>query len=126
MSAEPVASLYMVNLDCADPRAMAAFYGALLGWDTPHCEDDYSMVSDGSTSIGFGKIGGYRAPEWPDAGSAKRFHLDLRVSDLARAEAEARKLGATVPQFQPGGERWRVMLDPAGHPFCLVPQRPAS
>jgi len=27
-------------------------------------------------------------------------------------------LGATTPEYQPG-ETWRVMLDPAGHPFCL-------
>lgn len=126
MSAEPVASLYMVNLDCAEPPAMARFYAALLGWEIPHCEDDYSMVSDGSTSIGFGKVDGYCAPAWPDSGSPKRYHLDLGVSDLERAETEAKKLGATVPEFQPGGDRWRVMLDPAGHPFCLVPQSPAS
>jgi hypothetical protein len=24
------------------------------------------------------------------------------------------------PDHQPGGDRWRVLLDPAGHPFCLV------
>ncbi|MDA8062493.1 MAG: VOC family protein [Actinomycetota bacterium] len=126
MSAEPIASLYMVNLDCADPRTMARFYAALLGWEMPHCEDDYSMVSNGSTSIGFGKIDGYRAPQWPDSGSTKRYHLDLGVGDLEEAEAEAAKLGATVPAFQPGADRWRVMLDPAGHPFCLVPQSPAS
>lgn len=126
MSAEPVASLYMVNLDCSDARAMATFYATLLGWEMPHCEDDYSMVSDGSTSIGFGKVDGYRAPTWPDSGSTKRYHLDLGVRDLEWAVAEAKSLGATVPEFQPGGDRWRVMLDPGGHPFCLVPQRSAS
>ena len=31
MARDAVASLYMVNLDCADPRSMAAFYSALLG-----------------------------------------------------------------------------------------------
>ena len=52
MATGAVASLYMVNLDCADPRGMAGFYSALLGWETPFCEDDYSMVSNGSTSSG--------------------------------------------------------------------------
>ncbi len=55
MAPDAVASLYMVNLDCADPRGMAGFYSALLGWEMPYCEDEYSMVSDGSTSIGFGR-----------------------------------------------------------------------
>ena len=36
------------------------------------------------------------------------------------AEAACVQLGATRPEHQPGGDRWRVMLDPAGHPFCLA------
>jgi Glyoxalase-like domain len=29
--------------------------------------------------------------------------------------------GATRLAFQPGGDRWLVLPDPAGHPFCLAP-----
>ena len=36
------------------------------------------------------------------------------------AAAASLKLGATRPDHQPGGDRWRVLLDPAGHPFCLT------
>ena len=121
MATDAVASLYMVNLDCADPRRMAGFYSALLGWETPFCEGEYSMVSNGSTSIGFGRIDGYSPPPWPDDQHAKQYHLDLSVKDLAQAEATSLELGATVPEFQPGGDRWRVFLDPEGRPFCLVP-----
>lgn len=32
------------------------------------------------------------------------------------------ELGAAKPAFQPGGVRWRVCTDPAGHPFCLAVQ----
>jgi hypothetical protein len=46
-------------------------------------------------------------------------HLDLAVSDLDAAEAEAIRLGARRAGEQPHPTRWRVMLDPAGHPFCL-------
>ncbi len=28
--------------------------------------------------------------------------------------------GATKPEYQPGADRWRVLTDPAGHPFCLT------
>lgn len=28
--------------------------------------------------------------------------------------------GATQPEHQPGGDGYRVLLDPAGHPFCLL------
>ncbi|MCX4648010.1 MULTISPECIES: VOC family protein [unclassified Streptomyces] len=45
-------------------------------------------------------------------------HFDFQVGDLDSAVAEAVALGATVAEFQPQ-ESVRVLLDPAGHPFCL-------
>ncbi|UAL71172.1 hypothetical protein K7396_00775 [Streptomyces angustmyceticus] len=47
-------------------------------------------------------------------------HLDFAVDDLDEAEALLLGLGAVKPEHQPGGDRWRVFLDPAGHPFCLT------
>lgn len=41
----------------------------------------------------------------------------MRV-DLDEAVAWALDAGATLAAFQPQDEGW-VMLDPAGHPFCL-------
>jgi len=32
--------------------------------------------------------------------------------------------GAVRPDFQPAPERYVVLLDPAGHPFCLSTQIP--
>ncbi|MHB1582486.1 MAG: VOC family protein [Acidimicrobiales bacterium] len=31
-------------------------------------------------------------------------------------------LGARQPDFQSGADRWRVLLDPDGQPFCLSPR----
>lgn len=45
-------------------------------------------------------------------------HLDLAVDDLGTAVAHARDAGAVLAEHQPQ-EDVRVMLDPAGHPFCL-------
>lgn len=42
--------------------------------------------------------------------------------DLARFYCEL--LGLEEAAFQPAPDRWRVMLDPAGHPFCLSTDRP--
>ena len=39
--------------------------------------------------------------------------------DLDEGEAFVLGLGATKTEAQPGST-WRVFLDPAGHPFCLV------
>ena len=118
------ASLAMVNLDCADPKALAAFYGEALGWEIAHSEDEYAMISGDGVSIGFGRVEDYRAPEWPGSDAApKRYHLDLYVDDLVKVETRFLELGAVKPEFQPGGGRWHVLLDPGGHPFCLCPRR---
>ena len=113
------ASLAMVSIDCADPRELAAFYHQILGWEILHSEQDYAMIGDGSLSVGFGRLDGYTPPRWPDPGAPKQFHLDFYVADLDKAEAACLDAGAAKPDHQPGGERWRVLTDPAGHPFCL-------
>ncbi|MEU2021352.1 VOC family protein [Streptomyces sp. NPDC016469] len=45
-------------------------------------------------------------------------HFDFQVGDLDSAVAEAVALGATIAEFPPR-ENVRVLIDPAGHPFCL-------
>jgi glyoxalase superfamily protein len=72
-----------------------------------------------STLVGGGASARYRPPTWPDSEVAKQIHLDLAVDDLDAAEAEATRLGARRAETQPTPNKWRVMLDPAGHPFCL-------
>jgi hypothetical protein len=53
---------------------------------------------------------------------ASHAHLDFAVADdLDAAEARAIELGATKVGEQPNPDRWRVLIDPAGHPFCLGP-----
>lgn len=115
------ASLAMINLDAADPEAQASFYAGVLGWEVLHRDAEYAMIGDGSTSIGFGKVPGYTGPGWPQEAAPKRYHLDLYVDDLDKAEEQALALGATKPENQPTPERWRVLLDPGGQPFdiCL-------
>jgi predicted enzyme related to lactoylglutathione lyase len=117
-----IATLAMFNLDCDDPPALAEFYHQVLGWEITHSQDEYAMISDGSTSLGFGKIDGYQPPRWPDPSSPKRFHLDLYVDDLDKAAARCVELSGAKADFQPGGDRWVVLTDPAGHPFCICPQ----
>lgn len=114
------ASLAMINLDCADPAALADFYHQVLGWKVAHSQDEYAMITgEGGQSIGFGRVPGYQPPRWPADADPKRYHLDLYVDDLAEAARRCRELGAGTPDFQPDGDRWLVLLDPAGHPFCL-------
>ena len=115
----PTARLAMVTLDCADPQAEAAFWAALLGWEKTYADENYGMLKGPDHALGFGKVEGYKPPAWPNPNGSKQFHLDLAVDDIPAAEQRAVELGATVPHEQPG-ETWRVLLDPAGHPFCLT------
>ena len=62
----------------------------------------------------------FQAPEWPGQSIPQQIHLDFTVEDLDESETEALTLGATKASEQPDPNRWRVLLDPAGHPFCLA------
>lgn len=111
----------MTTLDCVDPRVEAEFWSALLGWTVAHVQDEYAMVTgpDGVPALGFGQVADHQPPLWPDDGGRKQFHVDLACADIAETEARALGLGATLADPQPG-ETWRVLIDPAGHPFCLT------
>jgi predicted enzyme related to lactoylglutathione lyase len=118
---EPIATLTMVNLDSGDPVALTNFYAKVLGWTVAYADEDYGMIrNDSGTTIGFGRIDDYRSPTWPDSHGTKRYHLDLQVGELEKAKDELVELGATVADPQPGPGKWLVMLDPQGHPLCLV------
>lgn len=119
MTAPGAIELKMTTLDCADVRAESTFWSELLGWEVAHVQDEYAMLTGPSSALGFGLVEGYAAPSWPDEGGRKQFHFDLACSDLAAAEARAVELGARLADPQPG-ETWRVLLSPAGHPFCLT------
>lgn len=117
---KPVASLKMVTLDCRDPATSARFWSKVLGWEQPYADDNYAMLTGPDHALGFGRVEDYQPPSWPNTQGSKQFHLDLAVEDLEAAEKTCVELGATVPADQPGEGKWRVLLDPAGHPFCLT------
>jgi len=114
-----VARFPVVVLDCPDPRRLAEFYGALLGWTIEKDEDDWcSIRAEYGDSMGFQKVAPYTAPQWPGQGVPQQMHIDMDVDDLDQAESAVLRLGATKHDHQPG-TTFRVFLDPAGHPFCL-------
>jgi hypothetical protein len=50
-----------------------------------------------------------------------QFHLHVKVADLDAAQAQVVALGASPFPDQPSPDTCRVMADPVGHVFCLVP-----
>ena len=108
-----------VNIDCPDPAKLAAFYHELSGLPLQDWGGGYfSLGAEGAVSIYFQPVEGYQPPSWPGQVRGQQMHLDFSVDDLDVAVSRAEHLGATQVTEQPG-ETWRVMLDPAGHPFCL-------
>ncbi|MGI8694914.1 MAG: VOC family protein [Geodermatophilaceae bacterium] len=108
-------------IEAPDSSALAAFYSQLLDWPIVHEEPGTAIVApQGSVYIVFQQAEGYLPPAWPPADGQQRtmMHFDFQVGDLDSAVAEAVALGATVADFQPQ-DNVRVLLDPAGHPFCL-------
>jgi catechol 2,3-dioxygenase-like lactoylglutathione lyase family enzyme len=121
VAAAPPARFTVVALDCPDPDALAAFYSAVLGAEIEKGdEDDWVQLAprDGAP-LAFQRVADHRPPQWPGAEHPQQMHLDLEVDDLDAAEAAVVALGARKHEVQPG-TTFRVFLDPAGHPFCLV------
>lgn len=112
----------LVALDCADARALAAFYEKLTGWPVePWCDDDWVQLrSDQGATLAFQRVDDHRPPSWPDGDPPQQAHIDLETDDIDAAEAEALAAGARKADRQPKPQFFRVFLDPAGHPFCLV------
>lgn len=116
----PIAEFIAVNLDCAEPPRLAAFYSELTGGEITYSTDDYAPVEiKGALTILFQRVAEHRPPTWPTAERPQQAHLDFYVANLDEAEALAVKAGATRAESQPNPDRWRVVLDPAGHPLCL-------
>ena len=119
-----VARLGSIALDCAEPGPLAAFWADLLGGEVAFTSDAFVAVKTDRGWLAAVQVEDHQAPSWPGGSSPKQMHLDLAVDDLEQAEAEALRLGARRPDDQPAPDRWRVLLDPAGHPFCLSTQIP--
>jgi predicted enzyme related to lactoylglutathione lyase len=111
-----------VVLDAPDGVALARFYSGLLGWPIAQQEDGEAAIAVPGTSsyIAFQSEPRYVRPVWPADGQHQQMmlHLDIAVDDVGAAVADAVARGATLPEFQPQDDV-RVLLDPAGHPFCL-------
>ena len=112
-----------VVLDAPDGRELAHFYARLLGWQVFSENETGAAVApseDGGHYLGFETEKHYARPVWPTVEGEPQMsmHLDIAVDDLEEAVAYAVEVGAELASYQPQ-ETVRVMLDPAGHPFCL-------
>lgn len=116
-----------VCIDCSDAEKLADFYCGLLGWRVT-ARDGRGWVQardpGGGVGLNFQSASWYRPPTWPEepGEQAKMLHFEMLADDLDAAVDHAVAAGATIASHQPPDRdqsRLRVVLDPAGHPFCL-------
>lgn len=125
--------LDLVVIDCPDALELGRFYSQLLSWPLDDSSDvDWATLTppgggigpdnpDGRTALAFQRIDGWVEPSWPGGSHPQQFHLDFSVGDIDAAEPDILALGAKVHEHQPSKDGgFRVYLDPAGHPFCLI------
>jgi catechol 2,3-dioxygenase-like lactoylglutathione lyase family enzyme len=110
----------MVTADCADPKALAAFWAAALETSVVFEVDGFVMLgppAEGGPALGF-----QRVPE--ERAGKNRLHLDLGAPQGGRGAEVARlvELGATELGERGGdsyGLVWTTLADPEGNEFCV-------
>ncbi len=111
--------LAVIAIDALDPRTLADFWCAVLGWQ---------VVDQDESGIGIGPPDS-RAPgidllAVPDRKTVKnRLHLDLRADGSSTAAELERllALGARRVDVGQGPDvSWVVLADPEGNEFCLL------
>lgn len=118
--------MYSFTVDCIDPYELAKFYAELLNWEIAFHDENWACVgAPGAVQgaypgITFQRNPEYKPPVWPEKNGAQQqmAHLDFAVNNLEEATQHAINCGATIADKQ-FFDSSKVMLDPAGHPFCL-------
>jgi Glyoxalase-like domain len=119
---EDTGPIATVVVDCADPRAMASFWGQATDWIV-HKVTDHSAVLRSAKGVG-PYLQFLRTPDVKTGWN--RVHLDVRPypgDDAAAEAAGLESLGATAIDLGRGDIPWRVFADPEGNEFCLLAPR---
>ncbi|RFU39917.1 VOC family protein [Actinomadura logoneensis] len=108
-----------VVVECADPRAMAAFWDQAIDWTLHEVTDDRAVMR---SSKGVGPY--LEFVRTPAVEAVKhRVHLDLLpdpVDDKPAEVARLTALGATGADIGQGEVPWTVLSDLEGNEFCVL------
>lgn len=117
-----VAALRSVTLDCSQPALLAEFYRQIAGGELIHQDADFVYLAAWPLGLAFQRTADHHPARQPDPTRPMQAHLDFHVDEarLDDVEAQVLALGASRPARQPRSSSSRVLLDPAGHPFCLT------
>lgn len=108
-------------VDCDDEKKLQKFYSELLGWEPCNMYDRPAVKSSNGIVFLFIEEPNCVRPLWPEKaeGQQKQMHFDFQVPDVVEYAGIAEALGAVKASRQFGGQAFIIMIDPAGHTFCL-------
>jgi predicted enzyme related to lactoylglutathione lyase len=107
--------LTQVVIDSADPKTLAEFWCAVLGWKVVDQDGDEIEIGgpDDGANLLFDRA--------PDPKVAKNhLHLDLTPTDQAAEVDRILALGARRVDIGQGDVSWVVLADPEGNEFCVL------
>lgn len=89
-------------------------------WKRPFPMSSGQAFTPQGIILAFQRVQEYVPPIWPwkEGQQQQMVHLDFKVDDLEKAVEHAVKCGARIADTQ-YYETSTVLIDPAGHPFCL-------
>ena len=111
--------LAVIVIDAIEPRPVADFWAAVLGWRIVEEEADIvSLAPDGGAGPG---IDVARVPERKTL--KNRLHLDLRADGSSQPQEVERLIGLGARRVDVGqgpDVSWVVLADPEGNEFCVL------
>ena len=114
-------------VDSAEPRKIASFWEAALGWRRTYDKEDQIALEPPAGSPEDGIVPDLLFLRVPETKAVKnRLHLDLRPKDQAAEVARLVALGARRVDVGQGEISWVVMEDPDGNEFDVLAPLPLA
>jgi hypothetical protein len=106
-----------LDIDCANPAALAQFWADALGYEVQPSDDPGEVLASPTSGAGVPLLF-LKVPEGKRA--KNRLHLDLRPADQAAEVERLIGLGAGRVDIGQGDSSWVVLADPEGNEFCVL------
>ena len=113
-------TIFNITFDCADPRALARFWGQVTGWPViEEPQPGYEESAVGTPDTGGPRLYFVKVPEGKT--SKNRLHLDVVPADRTQDEEITRLtgLGARIVSDRRPEFGWVILADPEGNEFCV-------